>query len=206
MISGRRTLGTFEQALAEIRQKLEEVDKQTNELTDRQLALEQEDLADYRQLARLRVDLLATEKAQSSLDEAERLTKALLEKRQIELAAIGEEITAAKKKGEEFALHREEQAAAVAVLSDQIDNAEKRPRTGWTGTRSMFSSVMQYRLLSVQFSTQKRRPNRVRRNWKAKGNPIVTTLCLCISGREDTRQQITGEVHSPAGWTDGWHG
>ncbi len=125
MISGRSTLGTFEQALAEIRQKLEEVDKQTNELTNRQLALEQEDLADYRQLARLRVDLLATEKAQSSLDEAERLTKALLEKRQIELAVIGEEITAAKKKGEEIALRREEQAAAVAALSDQIDNAEK---------------------------------------------------------------------------------
>lgn len=98
MISGRSTLVTFEQALAEIRQKLEEVDKQTNELTNRQLALEQEDLADYRQLARLRVDLLATEKAQSSLDEAERLTKALLEKRQIELAVIGEEITAAKKR------------------------------------------------------------------------------------------------------------
>lgn len=126
MISGRRTLGTFEQALADVRRKLEEVDKQTNELSNKQLALEQEDLNDYRQLARLRVDLLATEKAQGSLDEAEKLAKALLEKRQLELARIAEEIAVSESAAKDLENRRQEQAARISALSDQIDSAEKK--------------------------------------------------------------------------------
>jgi hypothetical protein len=126
MISGSRTLGTFEQALAEVRQKLEEVDSRTDELSTRQLALEQEDLNDYRQLAKLRVDLLATDKAQNSLDETERLAKAILEKRQEELATVEEQLAMAKETATSLALRREKQAAVIAALSDRIDEEEKK--------------------------------------------------------------------------------
>ncbi len=125
IVSGRKTLDNFEQTLAEVRQKLEEVDRRTNELSNEQLALEHDDLADYRHLARLRVDLLATEEAQSSLDETEKLAKSLLDKRQLELSGIVDEIDTAKKEAEELALRREEVAKKTASLSDRIDAAEK---------------------------------------------------------------------------------
>lgn len=125
MISGTQTLASFQQALADQRKKLEEVDRRTDELSEKQLALEQEDLADYRELARLRVDMLATEQAQSGLDEAERLVKSFLDQRQNARELVETSIGAATAEATELSKRRKEQAAATADLATRIDDAEK---------------------------------------------------------------------------------
>lgn len=126
MISGTKTLASFQHALADERKQLEEVGRQTNELSDRHLALEQEDLNDYRELARLRVDLLATEPVQSTLDEAERLVKTFLNKRQGERDQAEKAISAAQAEALELGRRREEQAVITAELADRKDDAEKK--------------------------------------------------------------------------------
>jgi len=125
MISGTQTLASFQQALADEQNQLKEVGRRIDELSDRQLALEQEDLTDYRELARLRVDLLATEQAQSNLDEAERLVQSFLNERQGERDQAEKAIDKAKAEALELGRRREEQAALTAELADRIDDAEK---------------------------------------------------------------------------------
>jgi hypothetical protein len=125
MISGTQTLTSFQQALADERRKLEAVDRRSDELSQKKLALEQEDLADYRKLARLRVDMLATEQTQSSLDDTERLVKSFLHERQAERERIGRAIAAAETEARELNSRRQQQAAATAALAEQIDDAEK---------------------------------------------------------------------------------
>jgi len=125
MISGTQTLASFQQALADERKRLEELNRRTDELSDRKLALEQEDLADYRELARLRVDLLATEQAQSSLDEAERLVQAFLKERQSERDQAGKVIGTAQAEAVELGRRREAQAQICTELANRIDDAEK---------------------------------------------------------------------------------
>ncbi len=125
MISGTQTLASFQQALADERKELEEVANRIDDLSDRQLALEQEDLADYRELARLRVDMLATEQAQRNLDEAERLVQSFLKERQGERDQAEKAIDAAKKEALELSRRREEQAVLTGELADRIDDAEK---------------------------------------------------------------------------------
>ena len=125
MISGTHTLASFQQALADERKRLEELGRRTDELSDRQLALEQEDLADYRELARLRVDLLATEQAQSNLDEAERLVQAFLKERQSERVQAEKLIGTAQAEALELGRRREAQAQICTELANRIDDAEK---------------------------------------------------------------------------------
>lgn len=125
MISGTQTLASFQQALADERRKLEAVDRRSDELSEEKLTLEQEDLADYRNLARLRVDMLATEQTQSSLDETERLVQSFLNERQAERERIGQAMAAAEIEARELNGRRQQQATASAELAQRIDDAEK---------------------------------------------------------------------------------
>lgn len=125
MISGTQTLASFQQALADERRKLEAVDRRSDELSEEKLTLEQEDLADYRNLARLRVDMLATEQTQSSLDETERLVQSFLNERQAERERIVQAIAAAEVEARELNGRRQQQATASAELAQRIDDAEK---------------------------------------------------------------------------------
>ncbi len=125
MISGTQTLASFQQALADERRKLEAVDRRSDELSEEKLTLEQEDLADYRNLARLRVDMLATEQTQSSLDETERLVQSFLNERQAERERIGQAIAAAEVEARDLNGRRQQQATASAELAQRIDDAEK---------------------------------------------------------------------------------
>jgi hypothetical protein len=125
MISGTQTLASFQQALADERRKLEAVDRRSDELSEEKLTLEQEDLADYRNLARLRVDMLATEQTQSSLDETERLVQSFLNERQAERERIVQAIAAAEVEARELNGRRQQQANGFAELAQRIDDAEK---------------------------------------------------------------------------------
>ncbi len=126
MISGTKTLAYFQQALADERKQLEEVGRQTDKLSERQLALEQDDLADFRELARLRVDLLATEQVQSSLDEAEQLVQSFLNERQGQRDQAEKAMRAAQEEALELGHRREEQALRTVELANRIDDAEKK--------------------------------------------------------------------------------
>ncbi len=81
MISGRQTLGSLELAMQKVREVIGKVDIQIGEAAAKLLAMQQEEVGDYRELARLRVDLLATGKAENVLDETAATVKQLLKRR-----------------------------------------------------------------------------------------------------------------------------
>lgn len=126
MISGRETLASIEKALADERDNVLRLDRQNSELTEKKLKLEQEDLEDYRQLARLRVDLINRDLVESKLDSAEQLVLGVLEKRKKGLAEIDEELAAVAEQLLRQAAVRELQQAALEKLAENIDQAEQQ--------------------------------------------------------------------------------
>jgi len=126
MISGRETLASIERALVAERDNVQKLDRQNSALTEKKLRLEQEDLEDYRQLARLRVDLINRDLADSKLDEAERLVFGVLEKREQDLAGIEREIAAVDEQLRQQGVERESQEAALEELAAKIDQAEEQ--------------------------------------------------------------------------------
>ncbi|WP_136799879.1 hypothetical protein [Desulfosediminicola ganghwensis] len=126
MISGRETLASIEKALVSERDNALRLDRQNSELTEKKLKLEQEDLEDYRQLARLRVDLINRELVDSKLDRAEQLVAGVLEKRELVIAEIDTALAAVADQLLQKTGEREMQEAAVDTLAEKIDQAEKK--------------------------------------------------------------------------------
>ena len=126
MISGRQTLGSIELAMQDVRKKIEQVDLQTGGAVAKVLALQQEEVSDYRELARLRVDLMATGKAGKVLDDTAATVQQLLEKRAETLQLFEQKLTATRELIQELEEKRRQQADSVDQAANVVDEAEEK--------------------------------------------------------------------------------
>ncbi len=126
MISGQQTLASIDGALNEARGKVADIEAQIAAANTRLTELQQAQTGDYRELARLRVDLVADGKLLKHLDQAEAQVARLLEQRQAGLADLEAQIQAAETARAPLEADRAELAAAVEAAAAQVDAAQAK--------------------------------------------------------------------------------
>jgi hypothetical protein len=126
MISGQQTLASIDGALNEARGKVAAVEAQIAEANAKLTELQQAQTGDYRELARLRVDLVADGKLLKHLDEAEAQVARLLQQGQAAQAELDRQIQAAEQARAPLEAERAAQAGQLDAAAAQVDEAQAR--------------------------------------------------------------------------------
>ena len=126
MISGQQTLTSIDSSLQDLRNKISRTEEQVEERNNRILALRQDEINNYRELSRLRVDILAADQLITIPDDAERTVQGLLEQRKNGMQKVRDDIAASEQHRRDLELKRKQQASAVEEAADVVDAAEKK--------------------------------------------------------------------------------
>ena len=126
MISGRQTLASIEQTIAEEQSKTDTVGQRVEALSATLVELQQADARDYRELAKVRLDHLAGGKLLQHIDQTEQQVLALLERRETAAAELAERIKAAEAARTALETERSAQASDVDRAAEAVDEAEAR--------------------------------------------------------------------------------
>ncbi|MCG6898413.1 MAG: hypothetical protein LJE75_00240 [Gammaproteobacteria bacterium] len=124
MISGRNALGFIEESLNNEHSSIETAERRITEVSRQLLALQQTRVADYRELARLRVDMVAKGSMISSIDHVSRQVAAALETRKSVEAALDTRIDALQEQRAALEEERERQRRALDNAAETLDVAE----------------------------------------------------------------------------------
>ena len=126
MISGRQTLASIDSSLQELRNKISRAEQRVEERNNRLLALRQDEISNYRELSRLRVEILATDQLITIPDDADRTVQRLLDQRKNGLQEVNADIAASEQFRRDLELKRKQQASSVEEAADVVDTAEKK--------------------------------------------------------------------------------
>jgi len=124
MISGRHALGVIDDSLNQERASIDTADTRIAEVSRQLLALQQARVEDYRELARLRVDMMATGNTLSGIDAVERQVAAALELRQSAEAELNARIPAMRDECNGLEVERESQRQLLEKAAEALDIAE----------------------------------------------------------------------------------
>jgi len=124
MISGRHALGVIDDSLSQERASIETADTRIAEISRQLLALQQARVEDIRELAGLRVDMMASGNTLSGIDAVERQVAAVLKARQTAEAELDARIPALQDERNGLEAGRETQRQAVEEAADALDLAE----------------------------------------------------------------------------------
>ena len=124
MISGRHALGVIDDSLNQERASIETADTRIAEISRQLLALQQARVEDIRELARLRVDMMASGNTLSGIDAVERQVAVVLKARQAAEAELDARIPALEGESNGLEAGRETQRQAVEEAADALDLAE----------------------------------------------------------------------------------
>ena len=124
MISGRNTLGFIEDSLNNERGSIDTAERRIAEVSSQLLKLQGTRIADYRELARLRVDMMAKGNMMTSIDVVSRQVAAALEARKTVEARLDDQIDSLQ--GDRAALEeeREYQRQVLEKVAEALDVAE----------------------------------------------------------------------------------
>jgi len=126
MISGQQTLASIDNAISEQRQKIGQLDQEIAGLSAKLVEQQQAQAQDYRDLAQVRVDLLASKKVVQRLDEVERQVMALLARRSQAVQELSDRIREAEGAIKALEAERAAQASRVDAAAKVVDEAEAR--------------------------------------------------------------------------------
>lgn len=126
MISGRQTLASIDSSLQELRDKISRAEQRVEERNNRLLVLRQDEISNYRELSRLRVEILATDQLITIPDDADRTVQRLLDQRKNGLQKVNADIAASEQFRRDLDLKRKQQASSVEEAADVVDAAEKK--------------------------------------------------------------------------------
>jgi hypothetical protein len=124
MISGRDTLGFIEDSLHQERSRIDSAETGIADLTRQLLALQEARLEDYRDLARLRVDMIAAGELLSSIDAMERQVAVALQARASARAELDAEIADVQSESARLENEREAQRQTLEKATETLDIAE----------------------------------------------------------------------------------
>ncbi len=124
MVSGRQTLSNIDQTVTEARTKIAAMESRI-ETVHQQLAEQQRGLAqDYKDLAKVRVNLMADPETVRHLDQTEQRALALLAKREDALRELESQLQAAEGVRQTLENERSEQASRVDAAAQAVDAAD----------------------------------------------------------------------------------
>ncbi len=126
MISGQQTLASIDAALNEEREKIGRLDQEIAGLNASRAEQQQAQAQDYRDLARVRVDLLASQRVVQRIDDVERQVVALLARRAQAVEELGARIGEADGAIKRLEEERGAQAGRVDMAVRAVDEAEAK--------------------------------------------------------------------------------
>ncbi len=124
MISGRQTLASIDQALDGERAKMQENEQRIEALSAGLVERQQADAQDFRELAKVRVDLLAGGELVKHIDRAEQQVLTLLESREAAAQELSVRIRAAEDTRKSLEAERADRAAQVDRAAETVDEAQ----------------------------------------------------------------------------------
>ncbi len=124
MISGQQTLASIDRALNEAHAKIDAVEGKIEAVNQALVEQQQAQTKDYRDLARVRLDLLADTELIQHLDRAEQQVIVLLAQRQQALQTLLEEIRANEERRTLIEAERTSQAERLDAAAEAVDAAE----------------------------------------------------------------------------------
>ena len=124
MISGRSALGFIDESLGKERSGIDTAERQIAEVSRQLLEQQQARIADYRELARLRVDMMAAGSMISSIDAVGKQVAAALEVRKSAEAALDARIIALQDERAALEVEREGRRQALEQAAETLDIAE----------------------------------------------------------------------------------
>lgn len=133
MISGRQALVSIDQALNEERSKADAVEQRIETMSASLVEHQKSDAQDYRELARVRVDLLAGGQLVKHIDQTERQILALLQNRETAARELTDEIQAAERALADLEAERRVQANEMDRAAETADEAEARTQARLDG-------------------------------------------------------------------------
>ena len=125
-LSGSQALGSIEQSLNEAKRDLETTNKQLAEAAAAKADLQRQESQAYRELAGLRLDVLARDAMIQELDASERQALSLLDDHKAALAALDTDLAAKAESGESLPPERATLVEQMKSLAERIDEAEAK--------------------------------------------------------------------------------
>ena len=126
MVSGRQALSNIDQTVTDARTKIASIESQI-ETVNQRLAEQQQALTqDYKDLAKVRVNLMADPETARHLDQAEQQALALLGQRESALRELESQLQAADGVRQTLETERSAQAARVDAAAQAVDAADAR--------------------------------------------------------------------------------
>jgi chromosome segregation ATPase len=124
MISGRETLASLDNALAQVRNQTRELDQRVQGVSAELMRLNQAAAEQYKALARIRVDHMVAQEMAESLDRAGRQLADLLAERGQALETLQGRIEAERSHQADLEARRESQAQQLDQAAATLDEAE----------------------------------------------------------------------------------
>ena len=126
MISGRQALASIDSTIQKLRGQTAETEERIAGYAAQKLELKQQEIAQFRELSRLRLDVLAGDLPIPSSSDTDRTVNELLVRRQEHLARLRDEAVALEKQRVDLEEQREKQALVVEQAARTIDEAEEK--------------------------------------------------------------------------------
>ncbi|MBT8328215.1 MAG: hypothetical protein KJN87_00805 [Desulfofustis sp.] len=126
MISGRQALASIDSNIQQLRGQIAKTEERIAGYATQKLKLQQQEIGQFRELSRLRLDVLADNLAIPSSSETERTVSELLARRQEHFASARDNAADLEKTRLELEEQRGKQATVVEEAARAIDEAEKK--------------------------------------------------------------------------------
>ncbi len=123
MLSGRDTLASIDQALAQVHGQMQEVDTQIQQTSEQIVKLRRQEAQQYQQLANIRIKLMATGELASSLDHAHQQAVQLLEERTAAMGQLKADLESNQQELRALESERAEAAGTLESAEDRHDDA-----------------------------------------------------------------------------------
>ncbi|NRB36051.1 MAG: hypothetical protein HRU31_15185 [Rhodobacteraceae bacterium] len=140
MISGRQALGSIEQAVKAEADQVEALESGLETLQAQAAELDRADLADFRELARMRLEDISRDEIVGKLDKAELAARKLIDKRDAERAGVREQIDMLGKRTKALGEERDGKIGEVEAIRKRLDEAEAATRA-WLEQDAEFAAA-----------------------------------------------------------------
>jgi hypothetical protein len=202
MLPGSQALRSIEQSLSEAKRDLEATNGQIAKVSSAKAELQHEESAAYRELAGLRLDVLARDTVVQDLDASERKARSLLENHQAALAALEAEIASGVKSGESLQRQRAELVERLETLGGQIDEAEAKTQSRLAKDPAFTAQLAVAAEAEAVVKRAERKAERAREDRVEKGKPFEASplfMYLWERGYDTARYRAS----APIRWLDG---
>ncbi|MCG6929687.1 MAG: hypothetical protein LJE64_03955 [Desulfofustis sp.] len=126
MISGQQTLASIDSTIQQLRGQIAETEERIAGYATRKLELQQREIEQFRELSRLRLEVLAGKPPITSSSDTDRTVSDLLARRQDRIGRARDEMAAIEQRRLELEERRKKQALVVEQAAHAIDEAESK--------------------------------------------------------------------------------